>query len=68
MRTTLNIDDNLLEDVVTRTGKKNRSEAVRYALQEYIKQTRKMELLSMRGTVEIEDNWQELRDMELPSK
>ena len=65
MRTTLNIDESLLSDIQLQTGKKNRSEAVRFALQEYIKQTKKKQLLSLRGNVDIEDNWEELREMEL---
>jgi len=65
MRTTLNIEESLLSDVLLQTGKKNKSEAVRFALREYIKQTKIKQLLSLRGEVDIEDNWQELRNMEL---
>lgn len=65
MRTTLNIDDHLLTDIQVLTGKKNRSEAVRFALQEYIRQKQKKQLLSLRGTVDIDDNWQELRSLEM---
>ncbi len=64
MRTTLNIDDKVLSDVMLVTGKKNRSEAIRMALQEYLKQQQKKKLLAMRGTVNIDDNWVELRDLE----
>ncbi len=64
MRATLNIDDNTLHDVMSFTGKSNRSEAVRIALQEYLKQQKKKKLLAMRGEVDIEDNWQALRELE----
>lgn len=64
MRTTLNIDDVLLNEVMIMTGKKNRSEAIRVALADYLKQQRKNKLLALRGKVEIEDNWEELRELE----
>lgn len=64
MRTTLIIDDKILSDVITQTGKNNRSEAVRMALQEYLKIKRKQQVISMRGTVDVEDNWELLRKME----
>ena len=41
MRATLNIDDNTLHDVMSFTGKSNRSEAVRIALQELFEAAKK---------------------------
>ncbi len=65
MRTTLNIDDQLLSDFIILSGKKNRSEAVRFALKEYVKQYQKKLILSLRGNVDIDDNWKELRSLEI---
>lgn len=64
MRTTLNIDDSMLFEVMELTGKKNRSEAIRAALTAYLQQQRKNKLLALRGKVDIEDNWQQLRALE----
>lgn len=64
MRTTLNIDEDLLGEVMNVTGQKNRSEAIRIALADYLKEQRKNKLLALRGTVNIEDNWEELRELE----
>ncbi len=65
MRTSLNIDDNLLADVMQSTGEKNRSEAIRVALSSYLQQQRKNKILALRGKVDIDDNWQKLRELEI---
>jgi metal-responsive CopG/Arc/MetJ family transcriptional regulator len=64
MRTSLNIDDTMLFEVMQETGKNNRSEAIRIALAAFLKQQRKNKILALRGKVDIEDNWQQLRELE----
>lgn len=64
MRTTLNIDADMMEIVMSYTGQKNRSEAVRLALSSSIKEQKKKKLLALRGQVDIEDNWKNLRAMD----
>lgn len=64
MRTSLNIDDDMLNEVMKITGVENRSEAIRIALASYLKQQRKNKILALRGNVDIEDNWQQLRELE----
>ena len=64
MRTTLNIDDNIMDKVMFYTDQKNRSEAVRQALSSFIKEQKKKKILELRGQVEIEDDWRELRDLD----
>ena len=64
MRTSLNIDDDMLFDVMKETGKDNRSEAIRIALAAFLKQQKKNKILALRGKVDIEDNWQQLRELE----
>ncbi len=64
MRTSLNIDDTMLFEVIKETGKENRSEAIRIALAAFLKQQKKNKILALRGKVDIEDNWQSLREME----
>jgi metal-responsive CopG/Arc/MetJ family transcriptional regulator len=64
MRTTLNIDDNIMEKVMSYTGQKNRSEAVRQALSSFIKEQKKKQILELRGQVNIEDDWRELRKLD----
>lgn len=64
MRATLNIDDALLDQVMQYTESTNRSEAVRRALKAYIRQQEIRQLRAMRGTMEIDDSWRELRALE----
>jgi len=66
MRTTINVDDALLENVMLLTHAESRAEAIRIALQEYILLQRKQQVLALRGKLDIEDNWQALRDLEIP--
>ena len=65
MRTTLNIDDVLFQDIVDITRAKTKTEAVRTALKEYLRMKRKEKVLAMRGKVDIADNWQVLRNCEV---
>lgn len=65
MRTTLNVDDQLLDELVRVTHAKTKTEAVRVALSEYLRLKRKQELLALRGQLDITDNWQALRELEL---
>ena len=65
MRTTLDIDKQVLEGVVALTGEKNKSRAVNKALKEYIRQARIKELLALRGKLDLDlDDWYEFRHME----
>lgn len=61
MRTTLNIDDYLFQDLLSLTAAKTKTEAVRTALTEYLRMKRKEKLLAMRGRLNINPDWQSLR-------
>lgn len=65
MRTTLNIDDHLFQDLLIVTRAKTKTEAVRTALTEYLRMKRKEKVLAMRGKMDIRDDWQELRQREI---
>ena len=64
MRTTLEIDENLLDEVLILTEEKSKGKAVNKALQEYIRRKRIEELRGMLGTIDLVDNWYELRHMD----
>lgn len=61
MRTTLNIDDYLFQDLLSLTAAKTKTEAVRTALTEFLRMKRKEKLLAMRGQLNINPDWQSLR-------
>lgn len=64
MRTTVDIAHAVLEEVVKLTGEKSKSKALSKALEEYIRNRRIEELRAMLGTIDLVDNWYELRHRE----
>lgn len=65
MRTTLNIKDKVLEQVIEITGAKNKSQAVNQALEAFLLEKQVQRLLNLRGKLNLEENWAELRELEL---
>jgi Arc/MetJ family transcription regulator len=65
MRTTIHIEDGLFADLMRLTQAATKTQAVRDALKEFIRLRRKEELLALRGRLDIEDNWRQLRESEL---
>ncbi len=65
MRTTLTIDDMQAEDLMQATGQSSAVAAIRQALDDYLRQARKKKVLALRGQVQIEDNWRDLRALEV---
>ncbi len=61
MRTTLDLDPKLLEDVVKATGQKSKAKAVSSALQDYIRRIRIGELRAMAGRIPLDDTRDEQR-------
>lgn len=59
MRTTLNIDEKILAEVIEATGEKSKSKAVNMALKQFIRQKTIKNLLSMVGKLEIDDTSEE---------
>ena len=48
MRTTLNIDDDVMKKVMSYTGQENRSKAVRLALASFVQEQRKKKLTGIK--------------------
>ncbi len=64
MRTTLTIDDDLMNQVMQVTGESSPAKALRQAMQDYVQQARLKKLLALRGQVAIEDTWRDLRQLD----
>lgn len=64
MRATLNIDDDILDQVMQFTETSNRSEAVRIALKGYIRQQDIRRVLAMQGTMEFDGDLTVLRALD----
>ncbi|HEY7466575.1 MAG TPA: type II toxin-antitoxin system VapB family antitoxin [Dehalococcoidia bacterium] len=65
MRTTVDIDPKLLEEVERIAGEKTLSKAVTRALEDYVRRRKIEELIALAGKVDIEENWRELEELEL---
>ena len=55
MRTTINIDEKLLKNVLEATGEKTKSKAVNAALKEYIRRKHVQELIDSWGKIIVDD-------------
>ena len=65
MRTTVNIDDDIFEELMQITSCTSRAKAIQAAIYEYIEIKRKKQLLALRGKLDIANNWQQLRQQEM---
>jgi Arc/MetJ family transcription regulator len=64
MRTTLSIDDQVMQSVMQATGRSNPLDAVRDALQSYLQEQKLKKVIALRGKVQITDNWRQLRALD----
>ena len=60
MRTTLDIDEHLVDEVLTSTGEKSKSRAVAVVLEWYLRQKAIEELRAIAGKVELVDDFEEM--------
>lgn len=65
MRTTINIADELLKDVMKQTKAKTKTEAITNALEEFIRRKRMSEIKSLFGKIEFDLDWKKLEQEEL---
>lgn len=61
MRTTLDVDEKLIEEVKKLTKEKSKGKAINRALEEYIRSQRIDDLRSMLGKTDLVDDWYEAR-------
>jgi len=68
MRATLNIPDDLIKEVQEVSGEKSKTKAITMAMEEFIRQRKIKELISMRGKVQIEYDWEKEEQLELKTQ
>jgi len=68
MRATLNIPDNLIEEVQNITGEKSKTKAITIAVKEYIRQKRIKELIALRGKLQIDYDWEKEEELEMEAQ
>lgn len=65
MRTIINIKEDIIKQVIAITGAKNKSQAINQVLEAFVREKRTQKLLDLKGKLNLEENWQKLREMEL---
>ncbi|HMB15280.1 MAG TPA: type II toxin-antitoxin system VapB family antitoxin [Pelovirga sp.] len=65
MRATLNIPDELIRKVQEITGKKSKTGAIVAVMEEFVQQKKIDELLSLRGKLVIDYDWEQAENDEL---
>jgi len=68
MRTTVTVEDGVMEKLMKYTRSKTRTEAVNRALADWVQHLKIEKLRSLRGKLYMEDNWEKLRSMEIQEK
>lgn len=68
MRATLNIPDDLLNEVQKISGEKSKTKAIITAMQEFIRQRKIKELISLRGKFRIDYDWEKEEELELKAQ
>ena len=61
MRTTLDIDDELMTNLLEQYPGKSKTQAIEQAIREHLYQTAAKELIAMAGTIDIDEDY--LREM-----
>lgn len=65
MRATLNMPDELIEEVQRLSGAKNKTQAIVTVMEEYVQRKKREELLALRGKIAIEYDWEREEETEL---
>lgn len=65
MRATLNIPDELLDDVQSLSGEKSKTRAIVIAMEDFVRRRRMESLISLRGKVSIDYDWEAAEQEEL---
>ena len=68
MRTTLNLSETLIAELMRVSGLKTKTEAIHLAISEFIRQKKLAKLRSLSGKLRIDLDWRELEEAELKSQ
>ena len=65
MRTTVNIQDDLMEELLDMTKAKSRTKAIELSIREYIEKKSIENIVALSGKINIDSDWQKMEEDEL---
>jgi hypothetical protein len=65
MRTTLNLPDQLIKDLMETTGITNKTLLIRTSLEDMLKRARRRQLLELQGKIDLDLDLDKLREMDM---
>lgn len=65
MRATLNIPDELIDEVQRLSGEKTKTQAIVTVMEEYVRRKKMEDLQALRGKIAIEYDWEREEEAEL---
>ena len=68
MRTTLNLDEALVKELMAATKAKTKTEAIHQAISTYLRRKRIEGLLALEGKIQFDLTWQEMEAQELKAQ
>jgi hypothetical protein len=68
MRATLNIPDDLVEEVLKASGEKSKTRAIVAAMKSYVMRTRLADLRALRGQITIHYDWEKEEQKEMEAE
>jgi hypothetical protein len=68
MRATLNIPDDLISEVQKLSGEKSKTKAIVTAMEEFVRDKKIKKLLSLRGKIQIDYDWEKEEDLEIKAQ
>jgi len=68
MRATLNIPDDLMKKVQKISGETSKTKAITTAMREYIRREKMKKLISLRGKIQMDYDWEKEEALELKAQ
>lgn len=65
MRTTMNLNDKFIKELMDVTGARTKTEAIHLAVAEFLRRKKIEGLLALEGKVHLNVDWRELEELEL---
>jgi metal-responsive CopG/Arc/MetJ family transcriptional regulator len=65
MRATLNIPDELIDEVQRLSGQKTKTQAIVTVMEDYVRRRKMEDLLALRGKISIDYDWEQEEEAEL---